>query len=147
MYNECDRNYRKFVDPRQCCSWPCTYGKAIAGAPCPHVRERQCRGGGVSAVCNPQPPMLPGLPTPHDHLSLKGMSAQINVWAMQRPHRLRVLHDFSVDGRIEVCLGRAIRVEGDTGFHRAHVGHDPCPKLRHRHIWLCGLLRERRQHD
>jgi hypothetical protein len=62
---------------------------------------------------------------------------------MERPNRLRVVSDFSVDGWVGVSLGRGIRVEGDVGRHPTHVGHSPCPELRHRSVRVFRLLRER----
>jgi hypothetical protein len=91
--------------------------------------------------------MLPALPQPHDHIFLKGLSAQIVICATECPNRLRVVSDLSVDAWVRVSLGRGIWVEDDIGFHWAHVGHSPCPKLRHRHVRVCHLLRERRQDD
>ena len=125
----------------------CAYGKAYGRAPCLHVRERGCRAQGVGTVCNPQPSMLPTLPQPHDHIYLKGLSAQNVIWATEHPNRLRVVSNLSMDGRVRVSLGRGIQVEGDIRFHRAHVGHSPCPKLQHQHIRVCHLLRERWQYD
>jgi hypothetical protein len=94
---------------------------------CPHVGERGCRARGVGVVCNKQPPVLPALPYPHDRQCVKGLSAQIEIRAMDR---LRVVSNFSVDGWVKVSLGKwcvcssfvhlispCLRWNPSTGFH------------------------------
>jgi hypothetical protein len=72
--------------------------------------------------------MLPAIPQPHDRLCVKGLSAHIVIWAMERPNRLHVVSDFSVDGRVRVSLGRGIRVEDDIRFSPSPCGTQPMPQ-------------------
>jgi hypothetical protein len=102
------------------------------------------RGRVEDTVANPEPPMLLALPHPHHELRIKALlGSWIVARPMDRPCRLRVRREASVDVGVGVRLRRGIWVVLDVDRRLALVSQSICLELTNWLATMCIRLRER----